>query len=128
MNRDQLFVETAGGPTLGGLACHACGRVSFPARRHCPYCLETARVEVTPLSRRGRLFAFTTAEVGVPTIDAPYAFGFVDLPEGVRVFSLLQAPPAPEELAEGAPVEIVVPGEGTLYRFARVAGTEACHA
>jgi uncharacterized OB-fold protein len=44
--------------------------------------------EVT-LSRRGRLYTFTIAETGPPGFDVPYAFGYVDLPEGVRVFAPL---------------------------------------
>lgn len=122
MNRDRLFVDTPQGGALAGLRCRACGRVSFPARPHCPHCLEEARVERTPLSRRGRLFAFTTAEVGVPSIEAPYAFGFVDLPEGVRVFALLDAGPSREALAEGAEMEIVVPADGQRYRFVPAVG------
>lgn len=117
MHRDDLFVDTPHGGTLAGTRCHACGRVSFPARAHCPHCLEEARVERTALSRRGRLFAFTTAEVGVPSIEAPYRFGFVDLAEGVRVFALLGAKAPPAELAEGDEMEIVVPADGSLYRF-----------
>ncbi len=117
MNRTQLFVDTPEGGTLAGLRCHACGRVSFPARAHCPHCLEETRVERTPLSRRGRLFALTTAEVGVPSIETPYSFGFVDLPEGVRVFALLGPNAASPELTEGAEMEIVVPADGELYRF-----------
>jgi len=117
MNRTQLFVDTPEGGTLAGLRCHACGRVSFPARAHCPHCLEETRVERTPLSRRGRLFALTTAEVGVPSIETTYSFGFVDLPEGVRVFALLGPNAASPELTEGAEMEIVVPADGELYRF-----------
>jgi uncharacterized OB-fold protein len=121
MNREQLFVDTPGGGRLAGLQCRACGRTSFPVRPHCPYCLEETEVEPTALSPRGRLFAFTIAEVGVPAIEAPYAFGFVDLPEGVRVFALLDAGRSPEHVAEGAEMEVVVPAEGEMYRFVPVA-------
>ncbi len=120
MQREQLFVDTPDGGTLAGTRCHACGRVSFPARAHCPHCLEESRVERTALSRRGRLFTFTTAEVGVPSIEAPYRFGFVDLPEGVRVFALLDPKTPAGELTEGAEMEIVVPADGPLYRFVPV--------
>lgn len=121
MRTDRLLVDTPAGRALAGVRCRACGTVSFPARTHCPACLEE-RVEVQPLARRGRLFSFTTAEVGVPGLEAPYAFGFVDLPEGIRVFSLLERA---SELREGMAVDLVVLGGDAGYRFVPAATSPA---
>ncbi len=114
MRPGLLFVDAPGGRSLAGARCRACGAVTFPVRAHCPACLEES-VEVHPLSRRGRLYAFTTAEVGVPGLEPPYSFGFVDLPEGVRVFSLLAG--AGVELTPGMTVELVVLDDDAGYRF-----------
>ncbi len=116
--RTSLVIDTPAGPALAGTFCGACGKLTFPARPHCASCLEDKQVEIRPLARRGRLFAFTTAEVGVPSIEAPYSFGFVDLPEGLRIFTLLDA--RGTALREGTEMELVV-SEGGGYRF-RVAG------
>ncbi len=114
MKSERLFVDTPAGRALAGVRCGACGTISFPVRQHCPACLDE-RVEVQPLARHGRLFAFTTAEVGMPGLEPPYAFGFVDLPEGVRVFSLLERG---SELRAGMTVDLVVPDGEPRYRFA----------
>ncbi len=116
--KKSLVIDTPAGPALAGTFCRACGKVSFPARPHCPSCLEDEQVERRALARRGRLFAYTTAEVGVPSIEAPYSFGFVDLPDGLRIFTLLDARGA--ALREGTEMELVV-SEGGGYRF-QVAG------
>ncbi len=121
-----LMIDTPAGPALGGTFCHSCGTLSFPARPHCPSCLDDERIEMRPLSRRGRLFSYTTAEVGVPAIEAPYSFGFVDLPEGLRIFALLDARGAP--LSEGLEMELTVPEGGAGYRFRTAAGGDDDHA
>ncbi len=113
--RRSLLIDTPAGPALAGTFCASCGTLSFPARPHCPSCLDDGRVEVRPLSRRGRLFSYTTAEVGVPAIEAPYSFGFVDLPEGLRIFALLDPCGAP--LREGLEMELTIPDGVTGYRF-----------
>jgi len=42
------------------------------------------------LSNRGKLYAYTISHYPTSGITPPYAIGFVDLPEGVRVFSVLK--------------------------------------
>ena len=114
MKTARLLVDTPAGRALAGIRCRACGRITFPVRSHCPACLGGS-VDVQPLARRGRLFAFSTAEVGLPGLDPPYAFGFVDLPEGIRVFSLLERR---AELMEGMAMDLVVLDGDAGYRFA----------
>jgi uncharacterized OB-fold protein len=38
------------------------------------------------LSRRGKLYSYSIIHVDTPGFKAPYAVGYVDLPEGPRVF------------------------------------------
>jgi uncharacterized OB-fold protein len=80
-------------PQLMGSRCGACGIVTFPAQSSCPRCASTGMAE-HPLSRRGRLWAWTTQEFpppsppySGPTGDAfvPYGVGYVELDGEVRV-------------------------------------------
>ncbi len=41
------------------------------------------------LSRRGKLYSYSIIHVNTPGFKAPYAVGYVDLPEGPRVFGHL---------------------------------------
>jgi uncharacterized OB-fold protein len=50
-------------------------------------------VEVA-LSNQGRLYSWTIVRVAGPGFATPYALGYVDLPEGVRVLAQLDVPPA----------------------------------
>src|SRR3990172_3807969 len=104
MNNSRWFLETPDGIRLAATRCGACGKIRFPKGDSCPNCLETEQLETVPLSSQGRLYSFTISHVGREFIQAPYAFGFVDLPEGVRIFSILNST---EGLAEDMIVELV---------------------
>lgn len=103
---EKWFTQTPQGLALAGSRCRSCGRVYFPRKRVCPQCFQIDQMEEVALSRRGRLYTFTVAEAGPPGFPVPYAFGYVDLPEGVRVFSLLEGDP--EALEIGMELEMAV--------------------
>jgi benzoylsuccinyl-CoA thiolase BbsA subunit len=75
-------------PYLIGSRCRKCQEVMFPQRPICPNCFGK-EVEQVRLSSRGRLFTFTINHQGSKEFSTPYASGYVDLPEGVRIYSLL---------------------------------------
>ena len=91
LNRD-LFVQPLdpANPVLQDSRCGSCLKVSFPKKPICPGCLSKEDVEEIALSRRGELYSFSVAHVAPEGFKAPYAFGFVVLPEGLRLFSILQ--------------------------------------
>lgn len=98
-----------------GSRCRACGRVHYPAKRVCLACREETEMEPVPLSRRGALYTFTVIHVGLEGFRAPYAVGWVDLPEGLRLFAPLLAGDPETQLRIGMPVEMVLhplPDEG----------------
>lgn len=65
-------------------------------------------MEELALSRRGVLYAFTTIFVASPGFEPPYAAGFIDLPEGIRVFSTITGiDPQGAGLSEGMEMELV---------------------
>lgn len=75
-------------PRLLGGRCNACREVSFPKAEVCPSCLSE---DITPiaLSTQGLLYSYTVLHLGKSGEIIPYAVGYVDLPEGVRLFSHL---------------------------------------
>jgi benzoylsuccinyl-CoA thiolase BbsA subunit len=87
---------SAGGeaaPCLIGARCRDCAKLWFPSGPVCPSCRSQA-IEPAPLSREGRLYAWSRLHVAARGWAAPYVIGYVDLPEGVRVFAHIAADPA----------------------------------
>lgn len=75
-------------PALQGSLCQECGEIHFPRRKRCPDCFGDTRART--LSRTGTLYAFGTVNMGAPGFETPYSIGYVDLPEGLRIFSMLE--------------------------------------
>lgn len=66
-------------------------------------------MEDLPLSRHGELHCYTIARAAPEGFVPPYAFGRVVLPEGVRVFSILQDwEPAEEVLKIGMRMTLAI--------------------
>jgi uncharacterized OB-fold protein len=87
--REGIFIEDADGGRLVGNKCKSCGQFFFPKARFCFTCFNKDMEEAV-LSRRGRLYSYTIAHMPSTHFQPPYAIGFVDLPEGVRVFAPLK--------------------------------------
>jgi len=113
-------------PYLIGSQCQKCQRYFFPKRLICPDCLEVGTMQEKPLSTRGKLYSYYLGMVAPAGISPPYAAGWIDLPEGVRVFGVLTGFEAKEEnLKLGMEVELVLEkvgeqkdeGELLAYRF-----------
>jgi uncharacterized OB-fold protein len=81
-------VSVDGELRLAGGHCKDCDARIFPADAMCPFCLSTEVAKV-PLSKTGTLYSFTVIHVAPKVWEVPYAIGYVDLPEGVRVFAKL---------------------------------------
>lgn len=114
---------------LIGNKCKKCGQVYFPKKfLLCSSCFSEDSLEDVRLSGRGKLYAFSIARTAPPAysrFDLPYGFGYVDLEEGVRVFSMfMDCEPFEEKLRIGCPMEVVYLDEkasgeqGTIeYKF-----------
>lgn len=81
-----------GKPYLKGYRCKACGQLDFPKLNPCPNCWGE-EFEVVPLSRRGKLYSFSDIYVGQAGMEPPYSFGYVDLPDNLRIFAQLEGEP-----------------------------------
>jgi uncharacterized protein len=88
--REGLF--TIDPPALIGGRCRACGTLRFPALDVCPAC-QADDCEQVALSTTGTVFTFTVVHMEPPGYlgEAPYAYGVIELPEGLRVTTTLLA-------------------------------------
>jgi len=109
---------------LLGSSCADCGRHYYPTRVLCPE--DTTPCDSVVLSRRGTVYAAVEVHLGPVGFVAPYWVGWVDLPESVRVYTILDAS-EDGELAPGDAVELAprvvrtdpVPVLGPVFRPAR---------
>jgi uncharacterized OB-fold protein len=83
------WTEEAGAVRLHGSRCGRCGAVAFPAHEACPSCGESGQDSVL-LSPVGTLYSFSEIHVAPRGFATPYAVGYVDLPEGVRLFGQIE--------------------------------------
>jgi len=104
--REGILVEDAEGGRLLGNKCKCCGQLFFPKARFCFTCFNKDMEEAV-LSRHGRLYSYTIAHMPSTHFQPPYAIGFVDLPEGVRVFAPLKMTEA-KPFKVGMDMEVVI--------------------
>ena len=81
---------------LIGSKCIHCNTVAFPKRKVCPHCLMDDSIREIPLSKKGTLFSYSVNTVAPEGFIAPYITGKIDLPENVRLFSVIRGC-SPEE-------------------------------
>jgi uncharacterized OB-fold protein len=93
-------------PRLLGSRCKVCDKIFFPSRKICSNCFHE-EMEIISLSTQGKLYTYTIVGYPPPGISGPYAIGYVDLPEGVRVFSIL-TDWRPEDLKIGKNFELAL--------------------
>jgi hypothetical protein len=98
-------------PRLLGHKCSDCGEIFFPKRDNgvCTHCQSRNLVE-TKLSSKGKVYNYTIVEQKPPAYykgEVPYALGFVELPEGVRLRTLFTGCNF-DDLKVGMEVELVI--------------------
>jgi uncharacterized OB-fold protein len=105
---ESWFKKTPDGIRLMGSKCLTCEKTFFPKKKICPECFEENPVD-TILSHRGRLHAYAMSVMGPPFLEKPYVQAYVDLPEGIKLFSLLKDwEPIGETLEIGMEMEMVI--------------------
>ena len=90
--RAGLFETNGDDVTLLGARCSRCGRYQFPAGTTCSAC-SGDDVEPVRLSPVGTLWGWTAVHTAPPGYEGPVPFGFgvVELPEGLRVITRIEA-------------------------------------
>jgi hypothetical protein len=101
------FWDALEGGRLTTTRCRSCGHLTFPPKVLCPGCWGRD-LEWVDLRGRGRLASFTEVCVAPSYFqaEAPYVLGLVDLEEGVRVLTRIQA--RFEDLRVDQPVALAV--------------------
>ena len=115
-------------PHLIGSKCLSCGELYFPRKKKglCIHCQQRTLEDVL-LSSKGKIVSFSVVVQppagGFYKGPVPYAYGAVELPEGVELFSLFTG--KLDELKVGMEVEVVIEklfdddegSEITTYKF-----------
>ena len=86
--QEGAFKSTPDGEVLLANKCKACGQLFFPKVSLCLSCLHEETIEVV-LSKTGKLYSYTIAHMPSTHFKPPYALGYIDMPEGVRIFAPL---------------------------------------
>ena len=108
--REGLFTlgeETGGVPRLIGSRCPDCGALSFPKRVTCARCGDTNEQDEALLGPLGSIYTFAVVRRAPEAFPTPYVIGYVDLDEGIRVFTQFVADDA-DALRLGMRVELIV--------------------
>jgi uncharacterized OB-fold protein len=79
----RAHADTNGDTLIGG-HCPRCQISIYPAPAQCPGCL--GPLSATALSDTGTLYTYSVVHIGPRGRPVPYTVGYVDLPEGARVF------------------------------------------
>jgi uncharacterized OB-fold protein len=85
---------------IGG-RCADCGNETFPRAPVCCQCMSES-IQPQPMPRAGTLYAFSIVHVAAKKWKKPMCIGYVDLPNGARVFTHLEG----DDLAIGNAVEV----------------------
>jgi len=72
--------------------CSNCGSHYLPRVAICGRCWGSA-FDIAPLAPVGNLYSYTIVHITPPGFPSPYAIGYVDFPEGVRVFGQIRLTP-----------------------------------
>jgi uncharacterized OB-fold protein len=88
----DLYTVTSGEVHLLAGECTPCGTLVFPAAGVCPEC-QAEPTRRRELASRGTIYSFTVVRARPPDYagPVPYGFGLVELPEAIRVATVLLA-------------------------------------
>lgn len=109
---EGLFIladESDGKPRLNAQKCLNCGALLYPPKKLCPKCRSDRHLQEKPVGPYGTLFTYSVVRIGPPpyTGMTPYAIGYVDLDDGIRVFAQIAADDL-ETLKIGMRVELII--------------------
>lgn len=83
-------IEPDGQVSLVASRCGECHGVTFPGRKVCPRCRRFSMAQVL-IGQGATLFSYTVCHAAPAGWQAPYLQAYVELPEGLRIFTLIGA-------------------------------------
>lgn len=86
--------------------CNKCGVYFFPKRHICPNCFEEGTLEDKYLSNEASIYTYCVVRAAPVGFDSPYILGYVDLPEGIRIFTMIETDNM-DDLKIGARVRLI---------------------
>ena len=106
---------------LLGMHCKSCNAKFFPVNAMCLFCLSES-VEKIPLSSVGILYSYSFIHIAPKQWKVPYGIGYVDLPEGIRIFGKLETTePTDWEVDQKVRIEVkaspAIEGQPTQYQY-----------
>ncbi len=104
----RYFGDSPDGAALMGSQCKLCGQVFFPRRTLCSNCFKKDEMKDVPLSKKGKINAFTVSSRSHIGLKTPFAIGYIDLPEKVRLFSIFSECEPFEQLKIGMEMEMII--------------------
>ena len=104
----EWFTHDRDGPALIASKCEACDTVFFPKKKVCPECFDGKLYDIA-LSKKGKLHTYSLSVMGSAGLPKPYVMGFIDLPEGIKLYSLIvDCEPWEEVLKIGMDMELII--------------------
>jgi len=83
--------------------------MAFPRIAVCSKCMSESFVD-EPMPELGKLYSWTTVHVGPQRMHKPIVLGYVDLDNGVRVFSHLSANDRPLAISQSVRLSVAQVG------------------
>lgn len=99
LGRDELGAYLVGGK------CSTCGFTTLGLRDICPDCWEHGTMKEVAIGRQGTLYTYSVIHQLPQGYEEPFAVGYVDLDDGIRVFAHLDN--KRESLTIGARLHLV---------------------
>jgi uncharacterized OB-fold protein len=101
---DALVEKPDGTNCLIAVECGDCSERVFPPVAVCPECMSENMTKIE-LSGIGKLYSWSVVRIAPANWKAPFIAGYVDFPEGVRVFAHM-VDIDPDELSFDMPVSV----------------------
>ena len=109
----NTLAEDKGEIRLTGSKCGYCQRVYFPSLRVCPDCLDDGHsLQKVFLSKTGTISSYSVAQVAPPGYETPHVQAYVELKEGVKIFTLMVGHGGGKNMANNMRAEMVVVSAG----------------
>jgi uncharacterized OB-fold protein len=104
----RYFADSPQGPVLVGSKCQSCGCVFFPRKFLCTKCFSRNKMESVRLNTKGKLGSYAIVYRSHIGLKTPFAVGYIDLQEKIRLFSILSGCEPFDRIKIGMEMQMIV--------------------